>query len=109
MNALLHLLFLAGLLTSKQVPPGTQLHVRLTTAVGSYASRTGTPVQAVLIAPVVVDGETLLPAGAVVSGQIKSVKRVGLGIVHETAALGLDFNRLILGEDDALPISTRLE
>src|SRR2546422_157285 len=98
MNALLHLLFLAGLLTSKQVPPGTQLNVRLTTAVGSYASRTGTPVQAVLIAPVVVDGETLLRAGAVGAGQVKSVKRGGLGIVHETAALGLDFKHFRVGK-----------
>src|SRR5689334_12873488 len=108
MNLLLHLLLAAGLMTSRQAPPGTQLHIRLTTAVGSYASKTGAPIQAVLIAPVAVDGETLLPAGTPVSGTVKSVKRVGWGIVHETAALGLDFNRLTLEEDDALPVSTRV-
>jgi hypothetical protein len=109
MNFLLHLLFVADLLTCKQAPPGTQLHIRLTSAVGSYASRTGTPVQAVLIAPVRAGGETLLPAGTSVLGTIKSVKRVGWGIVHETAALELDFNRLTLSEDDERPISTRVE
>jgi hypothetical protein len=108
MNFLLHLLLAADLLTGRQVPAGTQLHVRLTTAVGSYASKTGTPVQAVLIAPVAVRGETLLSAGAIVSGRIKSVKRVGWGIVHETASLGLDFTRLTRGEDGGVAISTRL-
>jgi hypothetical protein len=108
MNLLLHLLLTAGLMTSRQAPPGTQLHIRLTTAVGSYASKTGTPIQAILIAPVALDGETLLPAGTPVSGTIKSVKRVGWGIVHESASLGLDFNRLTLEDDDPLPISTRV-
>jgi len=109
MNFLLHLLLAAGLMTSRQAQPGTQLHIRLTTAVGSYASRTGTPLQAILIAPVTMGGETLLPAGAIVSGTVKSVKRVGWGIVHETAALGLDFTSLTLAEDYVFPISTRVE
>ena len=108
MNFLLHLLLLTDLFSSRQAPAGTELHIRLTTSVGSYASRTGTPIQAVLIAPVVVDGETLVPAGTVVSGKIKGVKRVGYGIVHETAALGLEFTHLTLPEGDDLVVSTRL-
>ena len=46
-----------NLLATRQVPPGTQLHIRLTTPVGSYASRAGDAVDAVLIAPVVSGGE----------------------------------------------------
>jgi len=79
------------LLATRQVPPGTQLHIRLTTPVGSYASRAGDPVNAVLIAPVVVSGETILPAGSLLSGRLKSVQRVGLGFIHELAALDLEF------------------
>ncbi len=108
MNFILHLLLAADLLTSRQAPAGTRLQVRLTTAVGSFASKTGTPIQAVLIAPVVVNDETLVAAGAVVSGQVKSVRRVGFGIVHETARLGLEFNRLELAEGNTVPISSRL-
>ena len=61
MNFLLQMFLAAGLMSARQAPPGTQLHIRLTSAVGSYASRAGTPVQAVLIAPVAVGGESLLP------------------------------------------------
>ena len=46
---------------------------------------------AVLIAPVVAGGETILPAGSLISGKLKSVQRVGLGFVHELAALDLEF------------------
>ena len=78
------------------MPPGTQLHIRLTGAVGSFASKVGSPLGASLIAPVAVDGSTVLPAGSVLSGTVTFVSRVGLGIRHETAALGLDFSEIRL-------------
>jgi hypothetical protein len=88
--------FLMNLLPNRQVPAGTQIQIRLTGTVGSYASKAGTPLRAVLIAPVMVDGESVLPAGSVVSGRVRRAARVGLGIRHETAALDLDFNELTL-------------
>lgn len=108
MSFLLHLLLTAHLLEYRQAPAGAPLHIRLTTTVGSYASKVGSPVRAVVIAPVLVDGQTLVPAGAIVSGTVKSVKRVGWGIVHETAAIGLDFTRLILPSGDVVPLSSRV-
>jgi LssY C-terminus len=105
----LYVLLSATLLTIRQVPADTRLHVRLTTTVGSYASRAGTPVSAVLIAPVAVGGETVLPAGTTLSGQVRSVRRVGLGFVHETAAIGLVFDQLKLPGGEAVPISCRVE
>src|SRR5438093_13131138 len=89
-------MLLAANATVQQVPEGTRLHVRLTSAVGSYASRPGAPVSAVLIASVTSNGGTLLPAGSTLSGQVKSVRRVGFGIVHETAAIELSFDQLKL-------------
>ncbi len=56
-----------------------------------------------------VDGETVLPAGTLVTGALSSVKKVGYGFVHETAALGLDFTRLTLPGGDALSISSRVQ
>ena len=109
MNVLLPFLFAANLISVPQIPAGTELHIRLMTAVGSYASRVGSPVQAVLIAPVIVDGETLVRAGTIVSGEVKSVKRVGLGVMHETAALGLDFTCLTPDDGDVVPICSRVE
>lgn len=96
------------LLLLKQVPAGTPLHVRLTTAVGSYESKPGMAVRAVLIAPVVVGEDTLIPAGSTLSGEVTHVNRVGFGIVHETASLALDFTKVTLPDGQSMGLSTRL-
>jgi LssY C-terminus len=98
-----------NLLTTRQVPPGAQLHIRLTTPVGSYGSRAGDPVSAVLIAPLVSNGEAVLPAGSLLSGSLKSVQRVGLGFVHEMAALDLAFTGITAPNGERLPLSARVQ
>ncbi len=70
------------------------LEVRLLTPVSSYFSRPGDPVSATLTEDVMCDGRVVLPAGIGVKGVVGSVRKVGWGIRHETAALRLDFNRL---------------
>ncbi len=108
MGLLAYLLCSAGLLTIREVPAGTRLEIRLTSTVGSYASKAGSPVSAVLIAPVRVGGELLLPAGSMLTGKVRSVRRVGYGIVHETATLALEFTEIILPDDETLPLSARV-
>jgi len=108
MGLLAYLLCSAGLLTIREVPAGTRLEIRLTSTVGSYASKAGSPVTAVLIAPVHVGGELLLPAGSILTGTVKSVRRVGLGIVHEAASMSLEFTEIILPDDESLPLSARV-
>ena len=108
MGLLAYLLCSAGLLTIREVPAGTRLEVRLTSTVGSYASKAGSPVSAVLIAPVRVGGELLLPAGSVLTGTVKSVRRVGLGVLHEAAALSLEFTEIVLPDDETLPLGARV-
>ena len=108
MSALIYALSVLSSLSTLEIPAGTPLHVRLTSTVGTYASRPGSPVQAVLIAPVEVNGTTILPASSTLSGQVKSVRRVGFGIVHESAAIELQFDRLVLPDLSELPISTRV-
>jgi hypothetical protein len=102
------LLFSINMPAIRQAPAGTEVHIRLTTTVGSYASRAGSRVSAVLIAPLIVDGETVLPAGSVLSGNVRSVARVGLGIRHETAALDLEFNRVALPGGDPVSLGARV-
>jgi len=102
------LLSISSLTTNRPAPAGTQLHIRLRSAVGSYASTAGSPVSAVLIAPVVVEGETVLPAASTLSGRIKTVTRVGLGIRHETAGLDLEFTRLTTPQSESIPLSARV-
>jgi len=109
-----------NLIASRQAPLGVQLHIRLTAPISSYGSRAGDPISAVLIAPVVFSTPTadaarapgdqvLLPAGSLISGTLKSVQRVGLGIVHENAALDLEFNRVTLANGERLPLSARVQ
>src|ERR1017187_4046876 len=117
----------------RHAPAGTEVHIRLTTTVGSYASRAGTSVSAafagairtaltvgtyasragtsvsaVLIPPVKADGETVLPAGSAGSGRVKRDARVGLGIRHETASLDLEFNQVALPGRDPVALRARV-
>jgi hypothetical protein len=108
MAAVLGALLAIAALTIRPLPEGTQLHVRLTTTVGSYASKAGSPVSAVLIAPVTLDGETVLPAGSSLSGRVKAVTRVGFGVRHETAGLDLEFNQLTPLDGDAVAVSAQV-
>jgi hypothetical protein len=108
MAAVLSVLLAITALTIRPLPEGTQLHIRLTTTVGSYASTLGSPVSAVLIAPVMVGGETVLQAGSTLSGKVKAVTRVGFGVRHETAGLELEFNQLAPLNGVAIPISARV-
>jgi hypothetical protein len=108
MAAVLSMLLAIGALTIRPLPEGTRLHIRLKTTVGSYASLPGSAVSAVLIAPVTVNGETVLEAGSTLSGRVKAITRVGFGVRHETAGLELEFNEITPLDGDAMPISTRV-
>jgi hypothetical protein len=90
------------------LPEGTPLHVRLTTTVGSYASARGSAVNAVLIAPAILGGETILPAGSALTGRVKSVTRVGFGVRHETAGLDLEFDRITPPGGEPIPLFAHL-
>ena len=105
---MLTLLFLISALTIRPLPDGTQLHIRLTTAVGSYASTPGSVISALLIAPVTLDGETVLQAGSTLSGSVKGVTKVGFGVRHETAGLDLEFLQLTSPDGKTIPISARV-
>jgi LssY C-terminus len=76
--------------------------------VGSFASKPGAPVNGILIAPVIVDGRTLIPPGSLLSGKVKSVTRVGFGVVHERASLGLEFNHFTLPGGEPVPLHAQI-
>jgi hypothetical protein len=98
-----------NLLATRQLPPGAQLHIRLTTPISSYASRTGDPVDAVLIAPVVSNGEIVFPAGSLVSGKLKSVQKVGFGLVHELAGFDLEFSDIAMPDGQHFSLPARVQ
>jgi hypothetical protein len=108
MSLLAYLPIVTMLLPWREVPAGTQLEIRLTSAVGTYASKVGAPVAAVLTSPLAADREVLLPAGSSLTGRVKAVRRVGFGVIHETAAIELEFNRVILPDQTTYPISAHV-
>jgi len=65
-------------------------------------------VAAVLIAPLIVDGETVLEAGSTLTGRVKSVTRVGLGLRHETARLDLEFNEITPLDGETIPLFAKV-
>lgn len=55
------------------VPAGTALMVRLETTLATFSNRPGDPFRGSITHPVVVGGQTLIPAGAVVEGRVTKV------------------------------------
>jgi len=59
--------------TNGPVPAGTVLTVRLETTLATFSNRAGDPFRGSLTQPVVINGQTLIPAGAVVEGRVTKV------------------------------------
>jgi hypothetical protein len=60
-----------------QLPPGTELQVRMIEMLSSETANVGDPFHGTLVAPVVVNGRTLFSKGADVAGEVVNVERSG--------------------------------
>jgi hypothetical protein len=76
------------------VPAGTALMVRLDTTLATFSNRVGDPFRGSIAQPVVINGVTLIPAGATVEGRITKVNeprrisgRPTIGILPEAVIL----------------------
>jgi len=105
---LLQVLCLGAVAQAAVVPAGTVLEIRLEHPVSTYASRVGSEVKAVLIAPVVHGDRTLAPAGSAVTGSLAEVRRAGLGLVRERARLRFTFDSIAYPGGAPVPIRTRV-
>src|ERR1700758_5737339 len=68
--------FLAATLaaqTPAPVPAGTALMVRLDTTLATFSNKAGDPFRGSITQPVVINGQTLIPAGATVEGRVPRV------------------------------------
>jgi hypothetical protein len=61
----------------KIVPAGTVIRVRLNDAIGSKTAQAGQTFTGSVMDPIVVDGRTLIPAGATVAGEVTDAKSAG--------------------------------
>ena len=96
----------AGLLTAAQIPAGTKLEIRLTTAVNSANAKPKQPIQAVVIAPVLVGESIAIGQGTKILGQVREVK-IAQALDQQTI-MDLDFNQLQDSKGKRAPISARL-
>jgi opacity protein-like surface antigen len=93
---------------AEPVAVGTKLEIRLQQPISSYATGKGTRISGVLVAPLTEGGEMLLPLGTTVEGSVVAVRKVGLGVVHETARLELQFDRVVLADGESVPLQCRV-
>jgi hypothetical protein len=92
-----------------RIPAGEPLWIRLAAPVSTYTAKAGDPVHAILTEDLVCGGEIVLPMGTAIDGVVRSKRKVGWGIRHETAALELEFNRAIVKSDISLVLTARVE
>src|SRR5205807_5256596 len=59
--------------TSAPVPAGTALMAKLETTLATFSNKAGDQFQARLTQPVVLNGRTIIPAGAIVQGRVTRV------------------------------------
>ena len=58
---------------SSPIPTGTALMVKLETTLATFSNRPGDPFRGSLIQPVMLNGKTVIPAGAIVEGRVTKV------------------------------------
>src|SRR6516225_962532 len=92
-----------------QLPAGQSLWIRLSDPISTYTAKVGDPVNAVLTQDLVCGREVLVPMGTPVQGTVRSKRKVGWGIRHETAALELEFNQLTFADGSTVQMSARVE
>ena len=92
-----------------QLPAGQTLWIRLASPVSTYTAKAGDPVHAVLTQELVCDNEVLLPMGAPVEGVVRSKRKVGWGIRHETADLELEFHSATAAPGVVVAFTARVE
>jgi len=76
------------------IPADVPLWIRLVTPVSTYTAKPGDKISAVLTEAVECDGEVVFPIGTDLTGVVRSVRKVGWGFHHETAALQIEFTQI---------------
>jgi len=90
------------------VPARTVLQIRLRQTVSSFGSKAGTPVSAILISPVELDGKIVLPLETELHGTLAEVRRVGIGFGSETAFLDFKWETITVPGGQPEPINAQV-
>jgi hypothetical protein len=92
----------------KVIPAGQEFWIRLTEPVSTYSSKRGATVRAILIESPRCDDVPVFSTGTAVEGRITHVRRVGLGLWHDSSAVTIDFDKVLAGPE-SLSLKARVE
>lgn len=110
MHLILQLLLIIGIQAAagppSEIPEGTELHIRLMTEAGSNKSRVGDPLEAVVIAPLILENRVIVHSGTPLSGIVTQAQPVD--DENHRALLGIEFIELADGAGEKLPIKARV-
>src|SRR5258707_13063818 len=87
---------------------GETLWVRLLEPLSSYSGKAGDKIHAMVIASPTCDGGEEIAAGTMVEGEVARVTKVGMGLVHETASLRVEFKSLQMQDGNKIAIASSL-
>jgi len=90
-----------------EIPSGTEIHVRLNTAINTSTAKAKQPVEFVVIAPVLVGGQIAIGAGSKIEGQVKSVTPAAKA--EDQATLILQFDRIVSPDGKQAPLNAILK
>jgi hypothetical protein len=104
----------AGLLISvistcpaAELPAGLKIEVRLQTRLASNTAKPGNKVQAMVISPVLIGGQMIIPPGSTLTGKVKAARPAQEG--EDRALLGLEFGELRVPGQKPVKIEARVE
>lgn len=92
----------------KIIPSGQDFWIRLTDPVSTYSSKPGAAVEAILIESPRCHENPVFATGIAVHGHITHLRKVGMGVRHESSALTIDFDQILAGPKP-LAAKTRVE
>lgn len=109
-RAFLAVLLFSSVMASacERIPAGETLWIRLTSPLSTYNAKVGDLVHGVVTQDVMCGDETVVPVGASILGKVQSVRKVGLGVRHETAALKFSFQEITVAPSNSLPIEASI-
>jgi len=87
---------------------GDTLWVRLLEPLSSYSGKAGDKIHAMVIESPSCDGAEEIATGTIVEGEVVRVTKVGMGLVHETASMHVEFRSLQLNDGGGIAISAHL-
>ncbi len=72
------------------IPAGTRIRIQLSQTISTQGNQTGDPFSGTVASPIVVNGQTIVRAGAQASGTVTDVKRLGRFVGQAILAVRLD-------------------